>query len=410
MSHERRTRHAAYGALLALVACAADDATPESAPVASNPPATPSRGEGTSPSSDGESSAPAPFPTADQPVLKVRFLGVQGFVVEVGNDALLTAPLFTRPNGFSVTTGLPVTADPSLVAKNLPSSTLTNIRAILSGHAHYDHLLDTPNVMARAPNATLFSNRSARNLLAAYAPDRSAKCAGNAAPADTILRTRVVAVDDDLASVLDWNNCLDNKPASAPTDGKWLPVPGATLRVLAVCSEHQAQIGPVHFGEGDVVEEQCAPPKNMKEWKEGVTVGFLVDFLEPKTKTPVFRVYYEDSPAGATKGQVPARFLAERRIDLAIACVGSYGAVAGAPGNTLSSMNPRFALGGHWEDFLVAADQPPKPLPFLDPADWDAKAKAAMPPSGEAKRMLQNGTTLAERVVRPMPGDTFEIR
>lgn len=402
-------RSALVLALATLFACAGSEAdTPEQAPPSDPPAATTPPVATTPPPCTGAACDPPP---ASDPVgpLKIRFLGVQGFLVEHGNEALLTSPLFTRPNGIQVTTGLPVSSDPALVSKNIPSAALAHVHAVLSGHAHYDHLLDTPAVMQKAPSATLYSNLSTRNILAAWAPDRAASCAGTTAQTDTIARSRVVAMDDPLASAVDWTACLDKKPAGAPTTGKWLAVPGANMRVLAVCSEHADQIGPIHYGEGDVVDEQCTPPKNMNDWKEGLTLGFLVDFLDPKTKKPVFRVYYEDAPAGASKGQVPPAFLAEKRIDVALACVGSYANVPGAPANTLATMNPRFGVAGHWEDFLRAADQPIQNIPLLDVDTWDLRAKAAMPPAGEDLKMKRNGAPFAERAIRAQPGDAFEI-
>lgn len=397
-------------ALAALSACAGSEAeSPEPAPAPSDPSvSTPPPATTTPPSCTGAACSPPPPPDPIEP-LKIRFLGVQGFLVEYGNEALLTSPLFTRPNGVQVTTGLPVSSDPALVAKNIPSAALAHVHAVLSGHAHYDHLLDTPAVMQKAPNATLYSNLSTRNILAAWAPDRAASCAGTTAQTDTIARARVVAMDDPLKSAVDWHACLEKKPAGAPVDGTWRDVPGANMRVLAVCSEHPDQLGPIHYGEGDVTEEQCTPPSNMNEWKEGLTLGFLVDFLDPKTKKPIYRVYYEDAPAGAAKGQVPPSFLAEKRIDVALACVGSYQNAPGAPGNTLGVMNPRFGIGGHWEDFFQAADQPVQKIPFLDLDTWDQRAKQAMPPSGETLKMNRNGSAVADRVQRANPGDAFEI-
>ena len=399
------------GVVVLVAACGDDEpgapapspASTESPPVATTAPT------GTTPPACSGDTCNPPASTEVGP-LKVRFLGVQGFLVEYDNQALLTSPLFTRPNGIQVTTGLPVTSDPALVSKNIPSAALAHVHAVLSGHAHYDHLLDTPAVMQRAPNATLFSNLSTRNILAAWAPDRGAACAGTTAQTDPIARARVVAMDDPAKSVVDWTQCLDKKPVGAPTAGTWVDVPGANMRVLAVCSEHADQIGPIHYGEGDVTEEKCTPPKNMNDWKEGLTLGFLVDFVDPKSKKPVYRVYYEDAPAWQTKGQIPPSFLADKPIDLALACVGSYQNVPGAPANTLTTMKPRFSVAGHWEDFLRGTDEAIQPIPFLDVDAWDRDALLAMPRASESKQMLRNGKAFGDRVVRAQPNDTFEIR
>ena len=403
----------AIAALSSLLACGTDspDVAQEppapSAPAsaASSPP-SPAPCIATSGSCDD---APAPPPVAPSP-LHVRSLGVGGFLLEHGTDAVLTTPLFTRPSMIAASTGIPVSSDRALVEARLPASSLANVRAVLSGHAHYDHLLDVPAVMSLAPQATLYANVSARNLLAAFAPDRTAKCAGEPAQPFPIARSRVVAVDDPGASTVDYTNCPEKRPAGAPLEGKWVRVPGSHVRVLAVCSDHPPQIGPVHYGDGDVEEEACTPPTNMNEWKEGHTVAYLVDFLDAKTDAPVYRVFYQDAPADAPVGHVPPAFLAGKRVDLALMCVGTYDHVDDAsPAKALAALLPRYALGGHWEDFFGELDAPPQPIPFLDVKAWGTKARAALPDADEPRSMFRNGAPIATRAVLPQPGDTFDV-
>lgn len=401
-----RVASAVVVSVAALCACA-EDAPAEDAPL--DPPPTAPRAPAppaSAPPSCGEAScAPAPAPAAPPP-LSVKWLGVDGFVVRYGDDVVLTAPLFTRPDAFTVSTGLPASSDPSRVAANLDAATLASLRAVLAGHAHYDHLLDVPAVLQRAPRARLYSNVSARNLLAAYAPDRAAKCAG--APASpAIARSRVVAVDDPSASVVDFQNCAAKKPAGAPLEGAWVKVPGSNVRVLAVCSEHPDQVGPYHFAPGDVTEEACEPPSSMADWKEGLTVAFLVDFLDPKTGAPIYRVYYQDAPTNAPVGHVPPAFLADKRVDLALLCVGSSNEVDGEPAAILGALAPRYAIGGHWEDFFRDADEPPQPIAFLDVDAWLGRAKGAL--AGAEKPWTVDGAPRADRAALPKPGDTFVV-
>ncbi len=408
-------------ALLALAACGSDAApAPVAAPPATTPAPSPSPSEPTGPAapvscdaaSDGAAGcSPAPaVAVAPPPPLRIRFLGVDGFLIEAGDDAVLSAPLFTRPSMIEASTGIPITSDATLVASRLPSSALAHVSAVLAGHAHYDHLLDVPAVLGLAPSATLYSNVSARNVLAAYAPDRAAKCAGTSAPSTPIARSRVVAVDDPAASTVDYTNCPEKRPAGAPMQGTWIKVPGAHVRVLAVCSDHPDQIGPIHYGAGDVDDEQCTPPTNMNDWREGRTVAYLVDFLDPKTDAPIYRVFYQDAPADTPVGHVPAAFLADKRVDVALMCVGTYDHVDDAsPAKALTALGPRFALGGHWEDFFGSLDDAPQPIPFLDVAAWATKAVAVLPALVGTAPMLRNGAPAPERALLPQPGDTFEI-
>ena len=264
-------------------------------------------------------------------------------------------------------------------------------------------------VMARAPSATLYTNASAKHLMAALAPDRDARCANAPAPSSTLPRSRVVALDDPAASKVDYRSCPERRPAAAPLAGVWTPIPGANARIMAFGSEHPEQFGPVHFGPGDVEEDACTLPTRASDWREGRTLAFLVDFLDPKTGAPRFRVFYQDAPTDAPVGHVPAAVLAERRVDLALLCVGAYQNVEDAPRPLLGSMTPRFALGGHWEDFFAQPSATPAAIPFTDVSRWEQRAVGLLAPGSEPKPWSYNGRSTASRVIVPMPGDALEL-
>jgi L-ascorbate metabolism protein UlaG (beta-lactamase superfamily) len=398
-------------ALLFLLACGSGDVTPAPPPPSGNVPPPPPAASIAAPPAANPPGAqpPPPPPPVTPPTLKVSWLGVQGFLLESADEAVLTAPLYTRPSMFDASTGVPVQSDAALVEASLPTARLTNVRTIIAGHAHYDHLLDVPNIMIRAPQATLFSNTSSQRILDAYSPDRAPTCSGPPQPT-TIARSRVVALDDPAASAVDYNNCPSMKPAGAPLDGKWVKVPGAHVRVFAACSEHPDQIAPgIHYAPGSVDQEQCTPPERMDAWREGPTLAFLIDILDPKTDTPVWRIYYQDAPTNAPIGQIPASVLADRRVDLALLNIGSYDKVTGDPENAIAALDPRYALGGHWEDFFQAASSSPAPLPFLDVPAWGTRAQAVMPTSGEKQPLIHNGAPSGVRAIIPQPEDTFTI-
>lgn len=345
--------------------------------------------------------------TSSSTALRVRYLGVGGFLIERGSDAVLTAPLYTRPSWLEVSTGF-IASNPALVDMNLPPAALANVSAVVSGHAHYDHLLDVPAVMSRAPRATLFANRSARNILAAYAPDRSPRCAMTPPPLRPIPRQRVVALDDPAQSFVDYSMCPSKRPPNAPIAGRWMGVPGAAVRIFALCSEHPDQLGPVHYAPGGVEDEQCVAPARAAEWLEGNTLAYLIDFLDPRSGAPVYRVYYQDAPTSAPFGFVPEPLLREKRIDIALLCVGAYERTMNSPTQVLGALQPRYAIGAHWEDFARPANEPPQPIPLLDLATWVARARMTMPRTNDHP-MLQNGGAMAERFAVPRAGEWFEI-
>src|SRR5437763_1310300 len=67
-----------------------------------------------------------------------------------------------------------------------------------------------------------------------------------------IARRRGIAMDDPLASHVDYTSCPGQAPPGAPLQGSWRAV-NAHVRVMAFCSMHPAQIGGIiHFGEGSI--------------------------------------------------------------------------------------------------------------------------------------------------------------
>ncbi len=340
----------------------------------------------------------APPPVGD---LEVKSLGVQGFVLRHGDDIVITAPLFTRQSTIEVGLNLPIDVDTAAVDAGLAGIPFDKVRAVVSGHAHYDHLLDVSRVLEKAPGATLFANLTAKHIFAALAPDRSPTCT-SPAQMPVLDRARIVAMDEPNASHVDWTNCMDGKPGGAPVEGTWITAPGGHVRMKAFCSMHPDQLGPFHFGPGSIDTDQCELPNAASEWLEGATLAFVIDFLDDAGK-PTFRVFYQDAPTDAPIGHVPASILAEKPVDVALLCVGSYDAVEDQPGAIIRNLTPRYAISGHWEDFFRAADQPPQPIPLLDLQRYVTAAEAAMTGAPDGPFVV-DGAPAASRHVLAQPG------
>lgn len=337
--------------------------------------------------------------------LEVRFLGVQGFLLRHGDDAVLTAPLFTRASVVDVSVGR-VTADERAIAAGLAPLPLADVSAVVSGHAHYDHLMDVPHTLRRAPRARVYANLTAAHMLAALAPDRPATCDA-AVSTPSLPRDRVVALDDPAMGAVDYRNCPAQRPAGAALDGRWVSVPDSRVRIRPLCSMHPDQVWVFHFGAGAVATDQCSLPERAGDWLEGSTLAFLIDFLDDSGR-PAFRVYYQDAPTDGPIGYVPDDVLAEKRIDVALLCVGSYDAVRNQPTETIAALRPRFALSGHWEDFFVPASMAPRPIPFLDLGTYTRRAEAALPPPADAPLTVDDRTANVRHVVA-QPGSRFVV-
>jgi hypothetical protein len=304
-----------------------------------------------------------------------------------------------------VTLNRPLVADVAGIDSGLAMDSLAELRAIVSGHAHYDHFIDVPHIMAKAPTAHVYTNMSGRHILAALAPDRPG-CT-TPAPATTIARSRVIAADDPLASHVDYTNCPNQRPPGAPLEGTWLYAPGGRVRLMPVCSVHPPQIGPIHFAEGSVDQDLCELPPAASDWLEGQTLAFVIDFLDT-AGAPAFRVFYQDAPTDQPIGHVPAAVLAGKQVDVALLCVGSADADADHPTQILGNITPRYALSGHWEDFFQPAGGSPQPLPFLDLAAYDQRADAALPGAPDAE-FTADWTPQTKRHVRVAPDTQFVV-
>jgi hypothetical protein len=340
--------------------------------------------------------------------LKVEWLGVGGFLITRGDDAVMTPPLFTRPSLLQVNTGVAVHPDVQGTAARLPREKVKNVKAIFSGHAHYDHVFDMAAAQLNADQPVLYGNRSMKNLLAPLSGDRPASCPAAGPREVTLDASKVVALDAFDASRVDYRLCPAQRPVGAPLEGTWVHVPNSHVRFMSLCSLHNAQFGSVHFGEGHVETPQCELPTRMDAWKEGNTLAFLIDFLDPVTGQPTMRVYYQDSPGKDPVGYVPPQLLEEKQVDLAMLCVGNYDQVPNEPTRTLAEMKPRFALGGHWEDFFRDADSAPMPIPFLDVNEWQRRAQAAL--TGSPSGMTRNGQTMTQRALLPQPWDVYVVQ
>lgn len=342
--------------------------------------------------------------------LEVRFLGVGGFSFRVGSDHIVTAPLYSNPSMFAVLT-LETASDPEVIDQFLPAELVADASALLVGHGHYDHLMDVPHVLTRMPNAIVYANRTVQHQLAGFAPDRDEACDDEAADdLPSIARDRVVALDAPGANVVDTRMC-DGLAACGPAGGQsggWVEVPGADVRIRALCSTHPDQFLGVHFGEGCAEEDLCEPPGRAGDWLEGNTLAFLIDFLDHDSRQPRFRVYYQDAPADAPIGFAHDELLAEKRVDVAVLNVGNYEEVTDHPNAIIGNLSPRYALGGHWENFFQTQALPVEPIPLQPgPAEFMTRMASALGEAAE-KPMHVDGRAEPIRHWLPDPGAVLE--
>ena len=163
------------------------------------------------------------------PPVEFVYLGVGGWLVRRGGSAILFAPLFSNPSltraGFSG-----IAPDTVRIERALDSLAvdLSEVSLILSGHGHYDHLMDVPYVMTRhAPGARLLANRTSAHQIASWG-----------------LADRITVVDDSAG---------DRQSA-----GRWIRF--GDVRVMPFRSRHAPHFDGYVLFEGTRHEDLREPP------------------------------------------------------------------------------------------------------------------------------------------------------
>lgn len=299
----------------------------------------------------------------------LTYLGVGGWLIETPRTRILTAPLFSNPSLWEAGFGT-IDVDTVAVADGLRrfgAGDLSDVTAILSGHAHYDHLMDVPFVAGRwAPAARIVVNttgaRTLAPLLGRWGIDPS----------------RVVDVSDAAADV--------------DGGGRWIDL-GPDLRLLPLESDHAPHFAGMTLYDGERSADLPRPPVAADEWLEGRTLAFLLEVLDDRGGVAL-RLYVQDAVAREPWGFVPAD---GDPVDAAILVPATYAEVDWHPEAILDNTRARHVLLGHWENFFEAPVDEPEPVPFTLLPDFVSRLRRAL--DGDDARW-----TL------PMPGTRVEIR
>ena len=259
-------------------------------------------------------------------VLELTYLGTGGWIMEHGDDQILTAPLFSNPGLLEA--GLTaIAADTAEIDRWMGQYDVTDARVILSGHAHYDHLMDVPRVaQAHAPDARILGSRTVANTLGTWS-----------------------GVQDRL-DVVDPAGLGD-----VETVGAWLRY--GDVRIMPLRSKHAPHFDGYTLYQGTTEEPLEEAPRYADEWLDGNTLAFLIDFLDTSGAV-AFRVYYQDAVVAPPFGFAPASLMAERPVDVAIFVPATFDQVDWHPEAFVENLRPHRVLLGHWEDFFKPVDEP----------------------------------------------------
>ncbi|HET6897970.1 MAG TPA: hypothetical protein VFK70_06475 [Vicinamibacteria bacterium] len=328
-----------------------------------------------------------PEPQVDADAVQVVFLGVGGLIVRWQGAAVMAAPLYSNP-----TIGEIVLSEIHPDRQRIDALMLQDVkgvRAILSGHAHYDHLMDVPYVaLHKASHADLVGNNAMVKLLE---PIRS-----KLGP-----QQKLVSLESPSPPVYE--------------------VPGTRFRIRSVASQHSPQIGPhlanwatrvllqltfpnVTLWRGEDEDPARELPVRAGNWTAGTTQAFVIELLDAGGDT-AFRIYYQDSPTVAPFG-FPDPPTTASRYNLAILCMGGATEYRAFPADIVRHLSPSYVMGIHWEDFFN-----PRPIPA--PGVANVREKIAYAPGVKEGKFLdkvREAQPAGGRAIVPCPDQVATFR
>jgi L-ascorbate metabolism protein UlaG (beta-lactamase superfamily) len=281
-----------------------------------------------------------PSPTSGEGV-RLVYLGTGGWLFEHEGAQVLAGPLFSNPAFLTTGLGL-IEPDTVAIDRYMSRLDVSGAAAILVGHAHYDHLMDVPRVARRhAPDARILGSRTVLNTLGTW------------------------------SGLMDRVEVMNEVAGDEATSGHWVHL-GTSIRVMALRSLHGPHFDGLTFYAGTAEGPRAEMPGAATEWVDGETYAFLVDFLDAGGGV-VFRIYYQDAVAPPPWGFAPDAVVSARPVDVAILVPATFEEVPWHPEAIVRNLRPRRVLLGHWEDFFKPFAELPRPVPFTDLSEFEAR-------------------------------------
>ncbi len=245
----------------------------------------------------------------------ITYLGAGGVVIERAGHAIMGAPFFSNPVLLRVALPFPISPRPERIERGFRP--VPNLRAILVGHAHYDHLMDLPYLYRKhGLTAEIFGSATTKNILA--------------------------AVHDDIPPALVTDVGIRN--------GR--PHTVGNMDIIAIPSDHAPHFFCLKLFGGKATGPKPKLPRTAWGWKEGQTYAFLLTIKDPAVPDSSIRIFYQDAASA-----VPAEFFQSPpyenlRVDIAILCVPGFNYISGYPEDIIHALQPRHVILIHWEDFF----------------------------------------------------------
>ena len=265
--------------------------------------------------------------------IEVTYFSVGCVRIRFGERAILTDPFFSHLPFLQVAFGNTI-SDPEQYTPYLKE--VEGVDAVLVGHSHYDHTLDLAVVAPHlAPNAKIFGSQTLAHTYATSSLERS-----------------IVPVNRQLAS-----------PESL---GEWIDLPEQHMRILPIRSDHPTQYLFIHLFTEKLSHDRSSPPLHAGDFQEGITIAYLVDFLDPVSREIQARTYIQTSSTGYPAGYFPASILEEHPVDMAVLAMDCANIKSEKKKSIIDFLQPSAVLFCHWEDFFRPKSQEPKEIVRVD--------------------------------------------
>ena len=264
------------------------------------------------------------------------YSGCGGFYIENNGAGVLIDPYFSNIGPMIFVKSKELSTDSSSIEAYFSKIDTSNIRFLLTGHTHIDHVGDYPFIYNRyiSSNVKLVGNKTLHFLMSGLK---------NYPKGDSVIYDKT---------------------------GNWIYSMDSLIRVMPIESEHAPhflgmKVAPV----APLKKPVNKFPVKSKNFPEGVKHNFVIDFLK-KDGAVLTRVF--SSAAAAAKfpvGMPNKDVLKDHPVDVLLLCGASYQYAKRYPEHVVSMVLPKFILVSHWENFFQPWEElrnKPKVVPFTN--------------------------------------------
>ncbi len=281
--------------------------------------------------------------------ISVQYLGCGGLYILKDGNGIMIDPFFSNQKLMRLVSSVlgkdhgrrKLFSDPKMITTGLnsmanSSGDLGNVKAILTAHSHYDHMMDVPAIFERLSNQPIvFANQSGFNT-----------CRN--------------VIDVNKMVVLE--NHMTTQDFSRPPIE--LEISKGKIHIYPILAEHNPHFKNIKFFSGSRMEpvSYFTDPYGKtsgNDWLEGKTFSFLIDYIDVNGSVE-FRIFVQSSSCNPPAGVPPPQLLKSKSVDIAFLGVASYHFSPDYPCSLLKTINPKEVAWIHWEDFYRRYTKKPK--------------------------------------------------